>query len=431
MTTTAAPGKKPGHGRRGPRRGGPAGPPPPPPQGRIGLEIDSRIDERFDSETTRSSVAIVIAGFAALIALMAAVAMVLVARGGSGHEGTAAAAVATTGAAGAATHTMPDGSTMAMGAQPSATASTAGAAENVAFEPYRRPDPNLPAPPPGPVKNFRVEVYQHVTKVAAGLPPTEVWSFGVNGKLYRGTGVSAPLVVTEGDRVKLTLVNGSSRAMNVTMGHSIDLHAAEVAPNVAFATIPPGAEHTIKFVAEHPGVFMYHCATAPILLHAGAGMVGMMVVKPKDLPPVSRELWLTQQEFFIGEPGGIADLAKIEAGQPDVVAFNGYANQYSEHPITVPRGKRIRIYVMNADVSHWSAFHVIGSVFDRTVVEGMVGHDSQTISLAPSQGGWVELSLAQEGNYMFVTHDFADMVKGAMGVLRTEHAPPVAPGGGH
>src|SRR4051812_37943628 len=53
----------------------------------------------------------------------------------------------------------------------------------------------------------------------------------------------------------------------------------------------------------------------------------------------------------------------------------------------------------------------------------MVGHDSQTVNFAPSQGGWVEFTLDQEGNYPFVTHAFGDMVKGAAGMLRTMHAP--------
>lgn len=424
MTSTAAAEKKPGHRAGPPRRGGLSGSATAPPRDRLEREIDSRIDERFDGETTRSNVAIVIAGFAALIALIAAFAVALVA-GGDGQREAATAPAA------AADHNEMGHAMAADGSMAAMSSAAAGSAAAVHFEPYQRPDPNLPAPPPGPVKKFRVDVYEHVAKVSPGLPPTQVWSFGVNGKLHRGTGVSAPMVVTEGDRVKITLVNGSSKAMNVKMGHSIDLHSAEVAPNVAFATVPPGATHTIDFVAKHPGVFMYHCATAPVLLHTGAGMVGMMVVKPKSLPAVSRELWLTQQEFFLGEPGGLSDIAKIEAEQPDVVAFNGYANQYAEHPITVPRGERVRIYVLNAGVSQWSAFHVIGSAFDRTVVEGMVGHDSQTISLAPSQGGWVELSLDHEGNYPFVSHDFADMAKGAMGVLRTEGAPPPAPGAAH
>ena len=173
---------------------------------------------------------------------------------------------------------------------------------------------------------------------------------------------------------------------------------------------------------------MYHCATQPILLHTSAGMMGMMVVKPRNLAPVDRELWLTQEEFYLGKPGKPADMAKMAAGTADAFAFNGYANQYKAEPITVRRGEKIRMYVLDAGPSKWSAFHVIGTVFDRTVVEGTVGRDSQTINLAPSQGGWVEFTLDEEGNYPFVTHAFGDMVKGAAGILHTTGAPKVAGG---
>jgi FtsP/CotA-like multicopper oxidase with cupredoxin domain len=111
------------------------------------------------------------------------------------------------------------------------------------------------------------------------------------------------------------------------------------------------------------------------------------------------------------------------AETPDVVAFNGYADQYKAAPITVRRGEKVRMYVLNTGPSKWSAFHVIGTIFDRTRVEGVTGHDSQTISLAPSQGGDVEFTLDQEGNYPFLTHNFGDMVKGAAGILRTTRAP--------
>jgi hypothetical protein len=84
------------------------------------------------------------------------------------------------------------------------------------------------------------------------------------------------------------------------------------------------------------------------------------------------------------------------------------------------------MWALNAGPSIWSAFHVIGTVFDKTVVEGVEGHDGQTINLAPSQGGYVEFTLDEEGSYPFVTHAFGDMVKGALGVLKTKHAP-VAP----
>jgi nitrite reductase (NO-forming) len=308
-----------------------------------------------------------------------------------------------------------------------AKAPTLAAAKGVKFEKFAKVDPTLPAVPAGAVKKFTVDVFQHVTQVDPNLAPTEAWSYAVNGKAYRGTAASPPIVVNQGDKVQITFVNGGSKKMAVNMAHSIDFHSAEVAPNKNYIDVAPGKKLTINFVAKHPGVFMYHCATQPVLMHTSAGMMGMMVVKPRNLPPVDKELWLTQEEFYLGAPGKPADMAKMSAETPDVMAFNGYANQYKANPITVRRGEKIRMYVLDAGPSKWSAFHVIGTVFDRTYVEGMVGHDSQTVSFAPSQGGWVEFTLDQEGNFPFVTHAFGDMVKGAAGILHTTGAPKVKP----
>ena len=318
-------------------------------------------------------------------------------------------------------------------AQPAAAADAAAPtladAKGIAFEEFSRVDPTLPPVPAGAVKKFDVDVYQHVTQVSKELAPTEVWSFSVNGKEYRGTGVSAPMVVNEGDLVDFTLTNGSGKAMKVDLPHSLDFHSAEVNPGTRYADLAPGKSMHYRFTAEHPGVFMYHCATKPVLMHTGAGMLGMFVVKPKGLAPVDKELWMTQQEFYIGKPGGDPDMAKMAAKKPDVIAFNGYANQYADAPVSVRKGERVRMYVLNGGPSIWSAFHVIGTVFDRTVIEGTVGRDAQTINLAPSQGGWVEFTLAEEGTYPFVTHAFGDMVRGGMGVLTTPNAPKA--GSGH
>jgi uncharacterized cupredoxin-like copper-binding protein len=253
-----------------------------------------------------------------------------------------------------------------------------------------------------------------------------VWSYTVNGVMHKGTGVSAPMVVNEGDLVDFKLTNGSTESMKVDLPHSLDFHSAEVNPGTRYKDLAPGESLRYRFRAEHPGVFMYHCATQPVLMHTGAGMVGMFVVKPRGLAPVDKELWLTQQEFYIGQPGGDADMAKMQAKAPDVIAFNGYANQYKDAPIGSRVGEKVRMYVLNAGPSIWSAFHVIGTVFDRTVVEGTVGHDAQTINLAPSQGGWVEFTLDEEGTFPFVTHAFGDMVEGALGVIATPNAPKAA-----
>ncbi|HVF78530.1 MAG TPA: multicopper oxidase domain-containing protein [Solirubrobacteraceae bacterium] len=357
---------------------------------------------------------------AVMLAVIAIVTAVF-ALAGRSDEPTATSAAAGTAAAAAGT---------GAAVQPGTTAApTIAQAKGVKFEPYQRPDPALPAVPAGTVKRFRVTVDEHVSQVSAALAPTQVWTYGVNGTSYPGTGGSPPLVVDQGDSVEITLANTGTLGMKVVMPHSIDFHSAEVAPNIDYTDIGPGATKKFSFVAKHPGVYMYHCATQPILMHAGSGMTGMMVVRPKGLPAAD-EYWLTQQEFFIGKPGGMADLAKIKAKNPDVVAFNGFADQYKTHPITVQRGKRIRMYVLNGGVSTWSAFHVIGTVFDRTMVEGTAGRHSQTINLAPSQGGWVDFTLDKEGNYPFVTHAFGDMVKGATGVLHTTGGP-IPKGSGH
>jgi uncharacterized cupredoxin-like copper-binding protein len=119
-------------------------------------------------------------------------------------------------------------------------------------------------------------------------------------------------------------------------------------------------------------------------------------------------------------------MAKMQANKPDVIAFNGYALQDKDNPVPVKRGETVRMYVLNAGPSIWSAFHVIGTVFDTAHTDNGIAHDVQTINLAPSQGGWVDFTLDAEGAYPFVTHAFGDAVKGAIGVLKTAHAPAAA-----
>jgi len=380
------------------------------------------LEDRTEVLELRSGLAVMFAVIAVAIVLASAVALIFISAGGNDTELPPSDTSAVAGVTGATAPAHDAGAT---------SGSTTEKVAIAGVERYERPDPTLPAIPAGPVKKFRVEVYEHVTRVSKTQPPTQVWSYAINGKYHRGTGVSEPMVVTEGDQVEITLINGGTKAANVTFPHSIDYHSSEVAPNDAFRTIEPGETFKFDFSADHPGVFMYHCATDPVLLHTGAGMVGMMVVKPRNLAPVDRELWMMQQEYYIGEPGKIADQKKMAAKTPDVIAFNGFAAQYKDQPIAVKKGERIRMYVLNAGPSIWSAFHVIGTVFDTTRVEGVVGRDAQTINLAPSQGGWVEFTLDAEGSFPFVTHAFGDMVTGAVGVLRTANAPAAKKGASH
>ena len=145
----------------------------------------------------------------------------------------------------------------------------------------------------------------------------------------------------------MTLTNGGA------IPHSIDFHAARIAPNMAFRDVAPGESFTFRFKAGDPGVFMYHCGTKPVLAHIANGMYGAIVVSPaKALPPVDNEYVLVASEWYLNSDGitkpASLDMAKARSMNPDWTTFNGYANQYVTHPLTAKPGETTRFYVVAA-----------------------------------------------------------------------------------
>jgi nitrite reductase (NO-forming) len=278
-------------------------------------------------------------------------------------------------------------------------------------------DAALEGAPSSTEHKVRLEVIEDTFEVADGMF-MNLWSF-------EGT-VPGPVIrVTQGDTIHFTLVNKGSTA------HSMDFHASEVAPNRAYVDVAPGKSFEFDWEASHPGVFMYHCGTPPVLHHVGNGMYGMVIVEPTNqtLAP-AREYALIQSELYFGGQGEVGDVTKMEAKAPDWVVFNGYANQYIDDPLIADPGELVRLYLLNAGPSEWSAFHVIGTVFDRTWQEGVAGGPAQTISIAPSQGAIVEFTMDADGMYPFITHALGDASKGAVGTFKVGHGGP-ASGSGH
>ncbi len=272
---------------------------------------------------------------------------------------------------------------------------------------------DAPAYRPAAVHRVHFDMTEKTVEIAPGKV-VKVWTFGnkVPGPVLR---------VRVGDTVEATIVNKAS------LPHSIDFHAARIAPSRAFRDVMPGKSFTFRFTASSPGVFMYHCGTAPVVHHIANGMYGMIIVEPEGgLPPVDRELAFVQSDFYVSDtPGAPADDAKLMTGIPDVVAFNGYAAQYKEKPIIVKKGETIRAFILAAGPNTWSAFHVVGTIFDRAWIDGNPANEqigNQTLNLAASQGAIAEFRLDEEGVYPFVTHDFTNATKGAVGLFKTEHA---------
>jgi nitrite reductase (NO-forming) len=192
---------------------------------------------------------------------------------------------------------------------------------------------------------------------------------------------------------------------------------------VNYQAVKAGQSFTFSWKANYPGAFMYHCGTPPVIQHLANGMYGAIIVDPANGWSPAKEYVLVQSEFYtrkLSDGSYSFDNAKAMAVQPDYVAFNGYVNQYKDTPLTAQLGQKVRIFVVNAGPSEFSAFHVIGAIFANAYADGNPANHTvgnQTVTIPPGGGEVVELTIPEAGQYPFVTHMFANASSGALGVL--------------
>ena len=277
--------------------------------------------------------------------------------------------------------------------------------------------PPAPTSPDGGPMTHRhtFTVKEQVMQVGAGVTQRRMTFNGqVPGPVLRGK---------VGDTFEITLVNDG------TMSHSLDFHAGITPPDQAMRSINPGESLVYTFKAQHSGIWLYHCSTSPMSLHLASGMHGAVIIDPPGLPTVDREYVIVASEVYLGPEGGEPNTDKIAAKTPDLMTFNGVAFQYRQQPLKAKVGERVRFWVMAAGPSLPTSFHTVGLQFDQVFFEGAwtlggpsrIGAawsgGSQALGLQPAQGGFVECVASEPGHYVFVTHSFADMEKGAHGVL--------------
>jgi nitrite reductase (NO-forming) len=297
------------------------------------------------------------------------------------------------------------------------TKSTAqGAALDVPAAPFRRYDPALP-----PVTRERTlrlnwsttELPIHITKDVV----VAAWTFEND--------IPGPIVHCRvGDTIEFTLTNRGK------IPHSMDFHAAQINPKVAFRSVMPGESLSFTFRPRHAGAFMYHCGTAPVLMHIGSGMYGAIIVDPPSPLPAAKEFVLVQSEFYLApvRGGGASalqefDYNKMLATMPDYVVFNGRPAQYVAEPIRVKVGDRVRFYVVDAGPTHACNFHVVGEQFDTVYLGAPPAtplRGVQTFGVAPGGGMIFDLVCDVPGEFPFVNHGFGHGQKGSIGFLIVE-----------
>jgi nitrite reductase (NO-forming) len=275
-------------------------------------------------------------------------------------------------------------------------------------------DAQLPPVPGGTVVNVHLTAKEVLVAIAPG-EAYQAWTFD-------GTVPGPILHVRQGQTIHFTLTNGDAHH-----AHSIDFHAAQTPWNKNYQSIGPGQSQTFDWQANYPGVFMYHCGTPPVMDHMANGMYGAIIVDPAGgWAGAAQDYVLVQSEFYTQQNADTTyglDEAKLMTVQPDYVTFNGYANQYREAPLTAKPGQKIRLFLVNAGPSQFSAFHVIGALFSDTYADGNPANHqqgNQTITIPPGGGAMVELTIPEAGQYPFVTHSFAGAMTGAVGVLNVQ-----------
>jgi nitrite reductase (NO-forming) len=300
-------------------------------------------------------------------------------------------------------------------------ASTAAAPAAAPHSAPAREPTSAVAPPYNPADVVDVNFVMDDRMVLEVAPSTyyEAWTFNdtVPGPAIR---------VKQGATVNVTLTN------NGRMLHSLDFHSAKT-PIANYRNVSPGETFTWSFVASVPGVYLYHCGTAPALQHIGNGMYGVMIVDPETpLAPADHEYVLVQSEFYFGDrlPNGVilGDFMKMQKIEPDLVAFNGHGSQYREKPLTAEPNELVRFYVTDAGPTMDSSFHIVGGIFERLYVngnpaQGNVFSGVQTATVPVGGGTVFDVRPEEAGDYLFVSHAFAQANKGAVGVLRVGHLP--------
>jgi len=282
--------------------------------------------------------------------------------------------------------------------------------------------PNVPPPitrkHPTNVK-VEIEVTEVVKRMADGVDYT-FWTFGgsVPGKFIR---------VRQNDVVDFTLKNHPTSKMP----HNIDLHAVTGPGGGAKATFTaPGHQTNFSFKALNPGLYIYHCATAPVGMHIANGMYGLILVEPKEgMAKVDKEFYVVQGDFYTtgkyGEAGhqGFSMEKAIEE-DADYVVFNGSVGSMTgEKALKATAGETVRLFVGNGGPNLVSSFHVIGEIFDRVYQEGgTLFQENVQTTLVPAGGSTIcEFKLDTKGDFILVDHSiFRAFNKGALGILNAD-----------
>ena len=286
----------------------------------------------------------------------------------------------------------------------------------------------LTSPPnvPPPIKrNYPAKVIVELEVIEKEMPISEgvsytFWTFG-------GTVPGSFIRVRQGDTVEFHLKNHPSSKMP----HNIDLHGVTgPGGGAASSFTAPGHRSQFTFKALNEGIYVYHCATAPVGMHVANGMYGLILVEPPGgMSKVDHEFYVMQGDFYTTgkyREKGLQpfDMEKAIDERPTYVLFNGAEGALTgDKALQAKTNQNIRMFVGNGGPNLVSSFHVIGEIFDKVSYEGgsNVQRNVQTTLIPAGGAAMVEFRTEVPGSYVLVDHSiFRAFNKGALAILKVE-----------
>lgn len=282
--------------------------------------------------------------------------------------------------------------------------------------------PNVPTPV-GARKAKKLIVNMEILEEEGTMTDGTTYTYWTFGGSVPGSFIRTRV----GDEVEFTLSNHPDNKLP----HNIDLHAVTGPGGGATSSfVAPGHEKKFNFKCLNEGLYVYHCATAPVGMHIANGMYGLILVEPAGgLPKVDKEYYIMQGDFYTkgenGDPGlQPFDMQKAVDEDADYVVFNGKVGSLTgDNAITASVGETVRLFVGNGGPNLVSSFHVIGEIFDKVYVEGgnTINENVQTTLIPAGGSAIVEFRVDVPGTFILVDHSiFRAFNKGALGMLNVE-----------
>jgi FtsP/CotA-like multicopper oxidase with cupredoxin domain len=237
------------------------------------------------------------------------------------------------------------------------------------------------------LREWELEAVEREIEVAPGISYA-AWTY--NGRIPGPT-----LRAREGERLRITFVNGSAHPHTI---HFHGIHPAEMdgVPGLGAGTIGPGGTTVYEFDAQPAGLHLYHCHVRPLAEHIAKGLYGAFIIDPSDGRPQADEMVMVMNGFDTN-----FDRAN------ELYAANTIPFAYMDRPIQARRDELVRVYLVNVlEYDLINSFHLHGNLFSYfpTGTGRVPSELTDTVMLCQGQRGILEWRFPYAGRFMFHAH---------------------------